>query len=117
MSISIEFEGLDAVIKGIEAYKNEVIEGVKNTLEESAINIEGHSKQRVRVRTGNLKRAITHKGSDDGLTQEIGTYDVDYASSIEYGTYRTPSFPYLRPSLEEEMPNLVKNIEKILEGK
>jgi len=114
MGITIEFEGVGDVVSSIKKFTRQVEENIKKALEESSVNIEGKARQKAPVLTGNLKRAITHKMVDDGFTGEIGTYDVEYAPHVEYGTSKTPARPYLRPSLEEELPNLKTLLERAI---
>lgn len=116
MPVTVRVEGLNRAISNINDFIQNVKDNVKNAVEESAINIEGKSKQKVPVLTGNLKRAITHNILDDGLTGEVGTYDVHYAPYVEYGTSRTPARSYLHPSLEEETPNFKNLIERAIEN-
>ena len=48
--------------------------------------IEGRAKERCPVKTGNLRRNISHQVEGDTVT--IGTFGVDYADYVEYGTSR-----------------------------
>jgi len=63
----------------------------------ATIAVEQQAKQLKAVDTGALRRSITHNVS--GLYGEVGT-SMEYAPYIEYGTYRTPKQPYLRPALD-----------------
>ena len=75
-------------------------------LHEAGVTVSGSAKQLAPVKTGNLRRSIDYKVTDDDC--EIGT-NVEYAPYIEYGTARSPTGqPFLRPALRQEKPRLMK---------
>ncbi|WP_226087482.1 HK97 gp10 family phage protein [Mesobacillus sp. S13] len=69
----------------------EAIEDMKRkrerTAEEIAIFVEAEAKQRVAVKTGTLRREITHvtKHEDEVSTLKVGT-NLDYAQAVEEGS-------------------------------
>jgi HK97 gp10 family phage protein len=65
-----------------------------------AIQVETAAKRRCPVDTGRLRSSISHELRVDstGLHAVIGT-NVIYAPYVEYGTWRSPAQPYLRPAL------------------
>lgn len=112
MGFKVDVTGIDETIEGLKKYFKSVEDNIKDVVKESAVNIESKSKMKAPVDTGNLRRGITHQVLDNGLDAEIGTYDIEYAPYIEYGTSKNPAKPYLRPSLEEELPNFQKLLER-----
>ena len=59
----------------------------KETLDEIAIFVEAEAKQRAPVKTGDLKRRITHvtQHTDDESRAKVGT-NLEYAPSVEEGS-------------------------------
>lgn len=59
----------------------------EQTLNEIAIFVEAEAKQRVKVKTGDLRRKITHvtKHDDDVSTAKIGS-NLEYAQPLEEGS-------------------------------
>jgi len=72
-------------------------EQAERMIRAATIAVSNQAKQLSPVDTGALRRSITHQSS--GLHGEVGT-SIEYAPYIEYGTYRTPKQPYLRPALD-----------------
>lgn len=63
---------------------------------------EGSAKTHVAVRTGNLRRSLTHELGKRGIDQyvRIGS-NVSYAVWQEIGTEKMPAHPYLRPAMAD----------------
>jgi len=74
------------------AYKSQI----GKALEACTSTCEGYAKNTCPVRTGNLRRSITHRvvSNERGIT---GT-DCEYAGYVEMGTYKQKAQPYLRPA-------------------
>ena len=54
------------------------------------------------VVTGRLRGSITHKPEDE-TTVAIGS-DVEYSPYVELGTSRARAKPYLRPAIQDNIP-------------
>jgi len=79
---------------------------IADKLETAALMVESSAKDEfVPVKTGTLKRSITHKV--EKRTAVIGS-NVEYASHVEMGTTKMTARPYLRPSLEKNWPAIKK---------
>ena len=79
-------------------------------LHEAGVTVSGSAKQFLvkghGLKTGNLKRSIDYKVTDDECS--VGT-NVEYAPYVEYGTARWPTgAAFLRPALRQEKPRLMK---------
>jgi len=84
---------------------------IKQKLEIAALMVERTAKQMCPVKTGTLKRSITHRINPDGRSAVVGS-NVEYAPYVELGTHhkrkkfrikrkvRMAAQPYLRPALE-----------------
>lgn len=77
---------------------------------------ESHAKELCPVDTGNLRNSITHATEDEGHTVVIGT-NVEYAPYVELGTSRQRPQPYLRPAIENYIPQYQMVVQTVLSGK
>jgi HK97 gp10 family phage protein len=115
VSLTIEWEGLDAVERYLAKVIPEAIEeAALKALDEAAGDGVERAKQIVPVDTGALRRSIRLEPEPH---REDGSYvagisaggggvinprtgrEVDYAGFLEWGTSRAPAQPYLRPGL------------------
>lgn len=76
---------------------SEVDRLIKAKLSIAALMVERTAKQTCPVRTGTLKRSITHKV--EKRSAAIGS-NVEYAPFLELGTSKMSPRPFLRPALE-----------------
>jgi HK97 gp10 family phage protein len=114
----------------------------EETAKEIAIFVEAEAKQRVAVKTGHLRRSITHETEheDHKSTARIGT-NVEYAQVLEEGSKPheikrkdgkplklningkwvtvgkvnhpgTKAQPYLRPAIEENVDEIQERIKR-----
>ena len=74
---------------------------------------ESHAKEACPVDTGNLRNSITHATEDSGHTVVIGS-DVEYAPYVELGTVKMSPRPYLRPAIENHIPEYQSVIQAVL---
>jgi len=77
----------------------------KTKLETASRMVERTAKQMVPVKTGTLKRSITHAVSKKRAV--IGS-NLNYAPHIEMGTTKSSAQPYLRPALMANMAKIKK---------
>lgn len=61
------------------------------------------ARQNVPVKTGYLRSTI--QARLQGWMAEIGA-EAEYASSVEFGSRYARAHPYLRPAVEEHLPDL-----------
>jgi len=115
VSLTIEWEGVDAVERYLARIIPEALEeAVLTALDEAVEDGVERAKQIVPVDTGALRKSIRkepspHREGDSyvagvtagggGVTNPRTGREVDYAAYIEHGTSRAPAQPYLRPSL------------------
>ena len=71
------------------------------------ILLETSSKLRCPVKTGKLRRSITHKTGKDHVT--VGT-NVDYAPTVHNGSSRQRAQPFIKDAINED----IKKLEAIL---
>lgn len=60
-----------------------------------------HPKNRGSVDTGTLRNSITHEVHPNEESVYVGT-NIEYAPYVEYGTSKSPAYPFLRPALTNQ---------------
>ena len=111
-----------AKINGLNSWQNawnskgtEMLEDIKDSVDEHAHKIERKAKEIVPVDSGRLKGSIVTDIENDGYYAETGT-NVEYSDDVEYGTSKQMAQPFLKPAYEEQLPKFIKDIENIVEG-
>jgi HK97 gp10 family phage protein len=66
------------------------------------------------VDTGRLLNSITHS-VENGDTAVIGT-NVEYAPYVEYGTTKTKARPFLKSTIQENIPEYKEILEEYLKN-
>lgn len=92
MKVDINLKGVNDAINKISKFEHTKRQKVKDTIHESALNIQKGAKRRVRVDTGRLRASIAIQTLNEGLTLQVGT-KVKYAPFIEFGTGKFVSIP------------------------
>lgn len=79
-------------------------------LEKAAVLVERDAKILCPVKTGTLKRSITHEivGSTTAI---VGT-NVEYAPHVEIGTHKMSAKPFLMPALEMNVKKIMELLKK-----
>ena len=103
--------------------KNQAIE---RALDAIGLQAEGYAKEEIskpklhadgtirpNVDTGNLRNSINYIVNND--TAYIGT-NVEYAPYVEFGTYKSRPYPYLKPAVQEHIPEYRRIVEEYLRG-
>jgi HK97 gp10 family phage protein len=75
-------------------------------------NIVDVAQQLVPVDTGFLQSSIYYQMIDQG-TVEVGA-EAEYASYVEFGTYKMAPQPYLRPAIESQLPEIEERMKVAL---
>ena len=92
------------VMKAAEAAK-------KTALQAAVVFVHGEAVVRTPVDSGNLKNSLAFEvGNDEG---RAGT-NVEYAPYVEMGTSKQDAQPYLRPAVDENIPQITSIISGIL---
>ncbi|MFG2837029.1 HK97-gp10 family putative phage morphogenesis protein [Streptomyces zaomyceticus] len=100
----VNLRGLDQLRRDLEGLAAVVMEGSLAAVEASAEAVRAGTRERVRVRSGNLRDHVGIYYARGGLTATVGWKDrADwYATQHELGTRRITAQPALGPALEEE---------------
>lgn len=140
MNIDVDLAGLNKAIQKIKSWETEKVKQVKDTINESALNVQKGARRRVRVATGRLRASITIEPFNGGFAMAVGT-NVKYAKAVEFGSPARvirakrkkalywpgashpvkqvklpaqPAKPFLFPAWEEEKPKLIQALKEAL---
>ncbi len=85
--------------------------------EECGSDMEYYARRKCPVDTGRLRNSITHEvdGYGSGIKAVVGT-NVEYASYVENGTYRSKAKPYIKPSVSDHISHYQSVVKKHLQG-
>ncbi len=112
LALQVKVEGLDKLVRFLsrfEALREPVGDAVQLFLEKTVFD----AKAVVPVRTGRLQRSIVFGGG--GWEWWVGSR-LDYAPYVEFGTSRMSPRPYIWPALNQNIPNLQKNLVDMFEN-
>lgn len=104
-------------IKGVEALQKKLKHHASMTDVKRVVKVNGeelHNKvhRKVPVDTGTLKRSIMLSQHDGGLTARVKPL-VDYGLYPEYGTRYMDAQPYIRPSLQMQKLQFMKDLTRL----
>jgi HK97 gp10 family phage protein len=105
--VTWQLEGVEELKTAIQSLDSNVQTEVHKQLAMWAQSIEATAKQFVPVRTGYLQSTIYARISD--WAAEMGA-EASYSAFVEFGTRHTQAHPYLRPAIEEHLPELEQTI-------
>lgn len=120
--MTAEVEGVQQALNRIKRYSLDVQEKVKDQVRMTSDEIVRSAKNKVPVRTGNLKEGIKSELLNNGFTAMVGTSDF-YGRFIEYGHNvknrrkgkvlgKAKPHPFLNPAFEEVKPGFMEEIKK-----
>ncbi|MFP3357583.1 HK97 gp10 family phage protein [Planococcus sp. SIMBA_143] len=92
-----KIEGLDEFLDFTNSLTDEIESDVKELVKKTAYQTEGAAKNLTPVDTGRLRRSISTKTENGGLSATVST-NVEYAMAVEYGTSKQPAQPYMTPA-------------------
>lgn len=78
---------------------------LKNKMVRNANFVKGYQ-------TGTTKRHIFRNTKDSGLTVEVGS-TTEYSPYLEFGTRFMEAQPFVRPALDEQKKEFVKDFKKL----
>lgn len=106
-------EGMDDFMNFVGSIPSEVEEEVKKHIKETALKTELNAKQLAAVDTGTLRRSISTKIENGGLTALVGT-NMEYSMAVEYGTSKQNPQPYMTPAYVKNKQKFMDGMERIL---
>lgn len=117
----IEVKGMDALIKNLSRYPDELVKGCVQAAQITQALIVNDAKQDhpYKDRTGNLTNSIQPGDVvvDDNEVTAFVEARMQYASFVEFGTSRAVPYPFLVPAMLRQVKNfkqaVASQIEKI----
>ena len=112
--LSAETEGLNSVVASLTAADAAVSAMAGRALRETAQDVESTAKSLAPVRTGTLRRSISHtvRNVPGGAEATIGS-DVPYAIHQEKGTSRMAPRAFLGPALDRHSGEFVERLSRL----
>lgn len=101
--------GLTAYISHRKEREKELTQKLLKGMAKAAFVVESQAKKDCPVDTGRLRSSLNSKVEiiGDDITGIVGT-DVEYASSVEFGTATMSAQPYLFPALEKQKSKILE---------
>ena len=113
--MSVYLEGSYELAEYLGKYKDTVIEGTRKAVKLYGSMLQTKAMLYAPVDTGTLKRSISFKIEDGGLTAVI-TPTAHYASYVEYGTRFMNAQPYLTPAFNKVVPQFKYAMNKVMKA-
>ena len=111
----IKIEGLDKLQKKLA--KDATMEDVKRVVRKNGADLHRKIVDNANFtkgyQTGTTKRSVTLDITDGGFTAEAGP-TTEYAPYVEYGTRFMDAQPFVRPALEEQLPEFESDMKKLV---
>lgn len=104
---NVKFDGLDQFSQKIAAEIKNVEDGTEKAVESTITHVATKARELVPVDSGELHDAIS----------EVKTgvvVDCDHAAPVEFGTFKSPAQPFLRPASIDADEFLAAEIKKAL---
>lgn len=105
----IKLEGMEKL--QVKLKKNVQMNDVKRIVKNNGAALQEAAQRKVPVDTGTLKRSISLKIRDGGLTAEVEPTE-EYAAYVEYGTRYMNAQPYMRPSYTAQKEKFKSDLKK-----
>lgn len=110
-TIEINLKEVEALVKKIASYGEEMQRWVADEVAYTALMIESDAKKAAPVRTGRLRASITSIIDKESLSAVVGTA-VEYAPIVEYGSkaLNRRAKPYLYPAYLKHASEFVNRL-------
>lgn len=110
---------LQTATQNLSAYDGRIAGKIEDAVSTATKNISTGARQRVPVRSGDLKKSIRSRFDKKSITGYVSAKQY-YAHMIEFGVKACPSKniparpakPYMKPSFEAEKPKLINDIKQ-----
>lgn len=113
--MSVYLEGSYELAEYLGKYKDTVIEGTRKAVKQYGSLLQMRAMYGAPVDTGTLKRSVSLKIEDKGLTAVI-TPTAHYAPYVEYGTRFMRAQPFLVPAFNMVVPNYKMAMNKVMKA-
>lgn len=110
--ISIEFEGVDRLLKQIQQQPTKVKQEAKRVVDNAALRVEKKAVQLAPADTGYLKQHIV--SSSDGPLSAKVVAEAEYSVYQEFGTRKMSAQPFMTPAVKQESPILYQKLNNLV---
>jgi len=110
--VALKIIGLDRIKAGLAAAPHELRVVANTVVDEEMNKVTERARAIVPVRTGYLRSTI-YSERTGFLGWEVGA-SAFYAGFVEFGTRYMRARPYLRPAIEEKMPEVCEELKDAL---
>lgn len=119
MGVSMDFEitadNTDKIKEIAQQQLLRALEAVGLQAEADVKKTMAHYSPKPIVDSGRLMNSISHSVDESDNTAIVGT-NVEYASYVEYGTSKTKAKPFLKPTIQENLPEYKEIFEHYMKG-
>ena len=112
--LKFEITGLDKIRNALEGAPHSIRVAANRVADEEAPKIVERAKEIVPVRTGRLRNSIYWRKTGF-LGFEVGA-TMFYATFVEFGTRYIRARPYLRPAMQEKLPEIREALKDAIIG-
>lgn len=110
--VALKITGLDRLKAGLAAAPHELRVVANRVCDEEMAKVTERAKELAPVRTGRLRNSI-YRRKTGFLGWEVGAA-VYYAGFVEFGTRYMRARPFLRPAVEEKLPETREELKDAL---
>lgn len=121
VSVSIRLEGFESTLAALRRQPELAKSLLVKVVRDSSFRVADGARKRVPVRTGDLLQAI--EADSTGLKGRVsirsdrdkitGQDPQVYWYFVEFGTFRSPAKPFIRPAAEDEEPRFIDDARAI----
>lgn len=110
--LALRITGLDRIREGLAGAPHQLRAVANRVCDDEMSKVTERAKEIVPVRTGRLRDSI-YRRKTGFLSWEVGA-SMFYAGFVEFGTRYMRARPYLRPAVEEKMPEVREELKDAL---
>ncbi|MCH8322576.1 MAG: HK97 gp10 family phage protein [Proteobacteria bacterium] len=107
--IRLEITNLPAFQRSLEKLTGDIQDNIKDALRAGAQDLAVRAKERVPVKSGELRDSIVTLEGGEGMNYIISA-TAPHARFVEFGTRKTPARPFMVPAAEEVFPQILDNL-------
>lgn len=111
MAKTITIVGMEKLEKKLK--KNTDLSAVRTVVKKNGSEMQTKAQKHAPVDTGTLKRSISLKVADAGMTAEVEP-KVHYGAYVELGTRFMKAQPYLKPAFDEQKGKFKQDMDKLV---
>lgn len=111
--VKVEITNLPEFLASMKKLEAQILENIEEALEDSANNLVEKARERVPVKTGDLRDSIKVQKGEGDLNYLVQA-SAPHARFIEFGSLKTPARPFLGPAVEESRDGIRETMIKAI---